>query len=121
VIIAATGYKIATPFFDDDMIDYSESDRIELYLRMFHPELPTLLFIGLVQPQGAIWPLADLQSQLAALYISGKWNAPKDIKTLAILEADEISKSYLKHKRHTIEVDFHHFRSLLKKQILSAG
>jgi hypothetical protein len=117
VIIAATGYKIATPFFDKELLDYSEADRIELYLRMFHPELSTLVFIGLVQPQGAIWPLSDLQSKLVSKYIAGSWKLPSNTKELARKEADKIFRSFMKRKRHTIEVDFHQFKALLEKAI----
>ena len=50
-IVAATGYKITFPFFNDAIVNYEEADRIPLYLRMFHQEQPTLIFIGLFQPQ----------------------------------------------------------------------
>ena len=116
-MVAATGYKIATPFFDPDFLDYSESDRIELYLRMFHPEHPTLVFIGLTQPQGAIWPLSDLQAKLAANYIAGRWKWPENMTDLAKREADEIEREFLKRKRHSVEVHYHDFVKKLKKEI----
>ncbi len=116
-IVAATGYKIETAFFDKDFLDYSNSDRIELFLRMLHPDHPSLFFIGLFQPQGAIWPASDLQSVLIAKLISGKWKIPSNIKQLAKEEADQIDRCYLKRKRHTIEVDYHEFVNKLKKQL----
>ena len=117
VIIAATGYKIATPFFDEDFLDYSESEEIELYLRMFHPDHHNLIFIGLVQPQGAIWPLSEQQAKLAAKYITGQWNMPKDIARLAKAEAGEISRDFIRHKRHSIEVHFLPYINKLKSEI----
>lgn len=117
VMVAATGYKIETAFFDKDFIDYSESDRVELYLRMIHPDHPTLFFIGLFQPQGAIWPGSDLQSKLAAGIIKGTVKLPSNIRELASKESDEIDKRYLKRKRHTIEVDYHEFMGRLRKQL----
>ena len=117
VMVAATGYKIETAFFDKDFIDYSESDRVELYLRMIHPDHPTLFFIGLFQPQGAIWPGSDLQSNLAAGIIKGTVKLPSNIRELASRESDEIDKRYLKRKRHTIEVDYHEFMGRLRKQL----
>lgn len=121
VIIAATGYKIATPFLDPGLLDYSEADSVELYLRMFHPELPSLIFIGLVQPQGAIWPLSEVQSQLAALYIHGKWKVPPDLREKAADEARRIAREFLPAKRHTIEVDFHRYKKQVEKEIARAG
>ena len=117
VIVAATGYKIATPFFDPDFLDYSEADRVPLYLRMFHPLHKSLIFIGLFQPQGAIWPGSDAQSKLAANYIAGNWQWPDNIKVLAEKDADEIDKAFLKSKRHTIEVHFKSFMQRLTKAL----
>jgi len=115
-IIAATGYKIALPFFDKDFINYEEADRVPLYLRMFHPEHPSLIFIGLCQPQGAIWPLSDAQSKLGANYVMGRWKLPTNIKALAEADSDYIEKEFLKAKRHTVEVHFDSFLKTLQKQ-----
>lgn len=114
VIIAATGYKISTPFLKNTMIDYSEADRIDLYLRMFHPDYDRLIFAGLVQPQGAIWPLVEAQSKLIAHYIGGSWKLPDNVHELARKEADAIANRYLHRKRHTIEVDFHEYLDRVK-------
>jgi hypothetical protein len=117
VILAATGYKIATPFLDPQLLDFSDSDRLELYLRMFYASIPDLVFIGLTQPQGAIWPLSELQARLAAAYIDGAYLWPEDMQPRAEAEADAIGQQFLKSKRHTIEVDFHAFRKRLKKEL----
>lgn len=116
-IIAATGYKISTPFFASDFINYEEADRVPLYLRMFHPEHPSLIFIGLFQPQGAIWPYSDLQAKLAANYIAGRWALPRNLAELAEKDAEHVSREFLKAKRHSIEVHVHEFERDLKKQI----
>ena len=117
VIIAATGYKIATPFIDQKLLDYSEADRIELYLRMFHPTLPGLIFIGLVQPQGAVWPLSDLQSKLAANQIAGRYSLPANLEKMAKKEADDIEREFIKRKRHSIEVHYHSYARKLSNLI----
>ena len=117
VIIAATGYKISTPFFSKDFVDFEDTDRVPLYLRMFHPKHRNLIFIGMVQPQGAIWPLSDAQSQLAANYIIGNYQLPPNIEQLAEKECDRIEREFLKKKRHTIEVHYHPYLNKLKNQI----
>ncbi len=116
-IIAATGYKIAFPFFSKEFINFEDADRIPLYLRMFHPEYPSLIFIGLVQPQGAIWPLSDHQAWLASHYIKGSWELPENVKELAEQEADDIAKQFLKRKRHLVEVHFHSYLKKLKREL----
>ena len=116
-IIGATGYKISTPFFDESFLDYKDSDRVELYLRMFHPDHPSLIFIGLVQPQGAVWPLSDAQSQLAANYIIGNYSISGNVKLLSKKDSDYIDRSFLKRKRHTIEVHYHPYLKSIQREI----
>lgn len=116
-IVAATGYKMVFPFFDKHLISYEEATRIPLYLRMFHPEHPTLVFIGLFQPQGAIWPLSDYQAKLAANYVMGRWAMPSNIQALAERDADYIQRAFLPSKRHAIEVHYHRFLRQLQRQI----
>jgi len=71
VVIFATGYKISFPFFSKELIDYSEATQIPLYRKMMYPAFDNLYFIGLFQPQGCIWPLADYQAKIAASIIKG--------------------------------------------------
>jgi cation diffusion facilitator CzcD-associated flavoprotein CzcO len=108
-IVAATGYKITFPFFDEAVVNYEEANRIPLYLRMFHPEQPTLIFIGLFQPQGAIWPLSDAQARVAAAYIAGEYQLPENLSALAEADSDHIEREFTRSKRHTIEVHYHPF------------
>ncbi len=115
-IVAATGYQIATPFFEKEFLDYSNSDRVPLYLRMFHAKHPSLVFIGLCQPQGAVWPLSDAQAKIAGNYIIGRWKMPESIKELAEKDADQIEKEFLARKRHSVEVHYHQYLRKLKKQ-----
>ncbi len=117
VIIAATGYKIATPFFDKSFLNYEDSDRVPLYLRIFHPKHPSLLFIGLCQPQGAIWPLSDAQAKLAANYVAGRWIMPQNIAELAEKDSDYIDKEFIPSKRHTVEVHFMPYLKSLLNQV----
>lgn len=120
-IVAATGYKIALPFFAQEFLNYEDADRIPLWLRMFHPEHPSLVFIGLFQPQGAIWPYCDYQAELAALYTSGAYQLPKDIARLAEADSDEIEREFAQGKQHTIEVHTHDFVRKMKKEFQKAN
>ncbi|MDI1352667.1 MAG: NAD(P)-binding domain-containing protein, partial [bacterium] len=61
-IIFATGYRISFPFLDKKIIDFTQAEKIPLYRKMMHADYDSLYFIGLYQPQGCIWPLADYQS-----------------------------------------------------------
>lgn len=117
ILLAATGYQITTPFFDPAFLDYSNADEVALFQRMFHPVHRTLLFIGLVQPQGAVWPISDRQAKLGAQWIMGRYRLPENLKALARKESEEIRQRFLKRKRHSIEVDYHECMGRLQREI----
>ncbi|XP_077038039.1 flavin-containing monooxygenase 5-like isoform X2 [Agelaius phoeniceus] len=64
-IVFATGYSFSFPFLEG-CVKVVENE-IPLYKFMFPPDLekPTLAFIGLIQPWGAVMPISELQSRLA--------------------------------------------------------
>jgi len=116
-VVAATGYRIAFPFFRRGLFDFEEAYRIPLYLRMIAPGHPRVFFIGLVQPQGCIWPLSDLQAKLAANHIMGRWPLPDQLEELAEKECQQIERDFLHARRHSLEVHFHPFARRLRKAI----
>ncbi|MGK7390124.1 MAG: flavin-containing monooxygenase [Candidatus Cyclobacteriaceae bacterium M2_1C_046] len=120
VIIACTGFVLAHPFFDKDLINYREGD-VPLYLKMLHEEHENLFFIGMFQPLGCIWPGSELQSKLAARAISGKWKRPANIKELCRKEVTHPHLKQIKTARHTITVDYHLFVKQLKKHLPENG
>ncbi len=119
MIVACTGYIITHPFFDKSLIDYSEGE-VRLWLKMFHPDFPTLFFIGLFQPLGCIWPGAELQSKLMAKALSGTWRRPADVGALADAEIRKPDFRQINTPRHTITVNYHTFRERLLKQLRSS-
>jgi hypothetical protein len=116
VIVACTGYYISHPFFDPKFIDYSQGE-VPLYLRMIHPQIDNLYFIGLFQPLGCIWPGAELQSKLMASELAGTWKRPKNVSELAALEVKRPDFNQIKTPRHTITVNYHVFRKRLLKEL----
>jgi cation diffusion facilitator CzcD-associated flavoprotein CzcO len=114
-LIAATGYKIRFPFFDQSLIDWEEATNIPLYLRVFHPELANLYFIGLIQPQGCVWPLSEAQSRLVARVITGKSRLPADWRQRAYREGRVIERTFTPHPRHAVEVHYLPYLKTLKK------
>ena len=74
-IVYATGYKVSFPFFDPELLAAPENV-LPLYKRMLKPGLDDLAFIGLGQPIPTIFPFSELQSKLAARWLSGDWAPP---------------------------------------------
>ena len=116
VIVACTGYVISHPFFDKNFIDYSEGE-VPLWLRMMHPTIDNLYFIGLFQPLGCIWPGSELQSKIMARELAGLWKRPKNIEDLIEKELKNPDLDQIKTPRHTISVHYHRFRERLLKQL----
>jgi cation diffusion facilitator CzcD-associated flavoprotein CzcO len=121
IIVAATGFWISFPFFDPALIDFRTSRHVPLYRRMLHPDHPTLYFIGLFQPLGCIWPLADYQAMLACQEILGRWSRPDDLPAAIEYEARHPHFNFRTSLRHSTEVDYHRFRSELVKDLEQAG
>ena len=110
-LIWATGYRMSMPFFDPSFIDLRGRTEVPLYLKMMPVDRPGLYFIGLFQPLGSIWPLADHQARIAARIISGKAPPPQDLKRRVEDEQKHPHWNFERTPRHAIEVDFHQFRA----------
>ncbi|MFN2316557.1 MAG: flavin-containing monooxygenase [Gemmatimonadales bacterium] len=115
-VIAATGFRITFPFLDRSLMDFSEG-AVELYLRVFHPAHSALYFIGLVQPQGCIWPLAEAQAHVVAATIQGRVRLPPDVAVRAREDAAAIQHRYTESHRHTVEVEYHEYLRELQRTV----
>jgi dimethylaniline monooxygenase (N-oxide forming) len=117
VVVHCTGYKITFPFFDEDLIS-APDNRIELFRRVFHPEIANVFFIGLLQPLGAIMPLAETQGAWVGDYLLGDYALPDRARMRADIRADQAAMQarYVASKRHTIQVDFDDYLHALAKE-----
>jgi cation diffusion facilitator CzcD-associated flavoprotein CzcO len=117
VIVYCTGYKVTFPFFDEDFISAPDND-LPLYRRVFKPGVPNVFFIGLLQPLGAIMPLAEAQAEWVAEYLRGEYRLPADAELRRDMdrERDRMFKRYVASKRHTMQVDFDEYLYKLRKE-----
>ncbi|TGK19410.1 monooxygenase [Leptospira fluminis] len=121
IICACTGFWTTFPFFDKSFIDFQYAEKIPLYRKMMHPDYKNLYFIGLFQPVGCIWPMADYQAKLACMEILEKYERPKNLKAEIQYEIDHPHFSFGGGQRHAVEVDYHGFRKDLKSDLAKAG
>ncbi|HET7046962.1 MAG TPA: NAD(P)-binding domain-containing protein [Solirubrobacteraceae bacterium] len=121
IIVYCTGYKVTFPFFDEDFVSAPDND-LPLFRRVFKPGIDNLVFIGLLQPLGAIMPLAEAQGRWLASYLRGEYRLPP----LAEMDADvraereRMFRRYVASKRHTMQVDYDNYLYELGKE-LKAG
>jgi len=117
-IVYATGYKVSFPFFEPGMIDTRDNEA-RLYRQVVHPDLPGLYFIGLIQPLGAVMPLAEVQAEWVAKLLTGECALPHRDRMLREYQRDRdrMRRRYVTSTRHTLQVDFYPYRDQLRKEI----
>lgn len=107
LIVWATGYRVSFPFLDPQLID-APQNRVPLWKRVIHPDLPGLLFVGLLQPIGAVMPLAEAQSQWIVEILTGACAPPeeREVRRDMLAEQRRSERRFYSSVRHTMEVDF---------------
>jgi pyruvate/2-oxoglutarate dehydrogenase complex dihydrolipoamide dehydrogenase (E3) component len=116
-VVFATGFRTCFPFLPASVIDWESGRRPPLYLKMMHRSLPSIFFIGLFQPLGCIWTLADYQARIAVAQITGKLKRPNDLKARIEHEVRSPHWQFDPAPRHAIEVDYHDFRQELLREL----
>jgi thioredoxin reductase len=123
LVVYCTGYKITFPFFDPKLLAAPENRMPPLYRRVASVDRPGLYFIGLIQPLGAIMPIAEAQSEWVADLLGGRGSLPPATEMRkAVTESEaRMRKRYVASKRHTIQVDFHpYLREIQRERKLAA-
>jgi thioredoxin reductase len=117
LVVYCTGYKITFPFFDESLVS-AKDNRLPLYRRVASVEHPGLFFVGLIQPLGAIMPIAEAQSEWVADLLGGRGTLPSpSAMREEIAEAErKMRKRYVASKRHTIQVDFHPYLREIRRE-----
>ena len=117
VVIYCTGYKVTFPFLDERFVP-TRDNHVDLYRRVVSPDFPGLYFVGLVQPIGAIMPLAEAQSAWVADLVSGEGVLPSydEMRRQIRVYDEKLKKRYVASKRHTIQVDFHPYLTELARE-----
>ena len=117
VVVYCTGYQVSFPFLDGTVVG-AEDNHVDLYRRVVSPDHPGLYFVGLIQPLGAVMPLAEQQSHWVAELIAGEVTLPPLAEMRQQIAAYDaaLRKRYVASKRHTIQVDAHKYKAELLKE-----
>lgn len=118
VIIYATGYKVSFPFFDPDFLR-ADNNELPLWEQLLHPDIDNLYFIGLLQPIGAMMPVAEKQSKLIAAHIRGDIELPDRRRMFKEIEKTQrkLRRRYVNSPRHTMQVDVPPYMERLDKHM----
>jgi len=116
-IVWCTGYKLSLPFFDPGFISAPGND-LPLWERMIKPGIDNLYFVGLLQPLGAIMPIAEAQGHFIGEHLLGRIALP-DQAEMERAMAQERAAMFRRYKdqapRHTMQVDFEAYLHRLRK------
>ncbi|MFV1999453.1 MAG: flavin-containing monooxygenase [Acidimicrobiia bacterium] len=106
VIIYATGYNVTFPFLREDVVEVRDN-RIDLFNMVVPVDVRGLYFVGLIQPVGALPPLAEQQARWVAQLIGGAaLPLPGEMRAEIVVDTFARQKQYLDAPRHTIQVDY---------------
>ncbi|MHB8532556.1 MAG: flavin-containing monooxygenase [Solirubrobacteraceae bacterium] len=121
-IIYATGYNVSFPFFQDGFMS-APDNVLPLYKRMLKPGIDDLAFIGLGQPIPTIFPFSELQSKIAARWLSGDWAPPPPAQMEREIVEDEAFHTghFLAKPRHTMQLEWYSYKRELEKRTIPQG
>jgi cation diffusion facilitator CzcD-associated flavoprotein CzcO len=108
VIIWCTGYKVSFPFFDPEFLSAPKND-LPLWERMVRPGIDNLFFIGLLQPLGAIMPMAEEQAKFIGDHLTGEVLLPSANRMQGDIDKERramFARYQDRALRHTMQVDF---------------
>ncbi len=116
-VIYCTGYKISFPFLDAATAG-PDGNQIDLYHRVVSPKFPGLYFIGLVQPIGAIMPIAEIQSQWVADLLEARAALPPGPEMNREITAYHaaIARRHARSARYAIQVDFRGYMRQIRRE-----
>jgi len=136
-VIYCTGYHITFPILDPTVLsdgrahgvkgnssstnETEPNHQVWTWNYMIPPRHPNLAFVGLIQPLGAIMPIAEMQSRFLVQTLLGKTNSPLPSEEQMDKEIREL-KAYIRNRyddapRHTIQVDYSTYCDDLAKRI----
>jgi hypothetical protein len=120
IVIYATGYNIRFPFLADDLV-MAKDNEVSLYRHVVAPDLLGLYFVGLIQPLGALMPLAEQQAEWVARLLEGAPLPTRETMEASIAEdRHALEQRYVPTQRHTIQVDYYPYKLLMQRDVVDA-
>ncbi|MEN2992974.1 MAG: NAD(P)-binding domain-containing protein [Bacteroidia bacterium] len=115
-LVWATGYEVDFPYLPADLVPKGEK-AYRVYLNIFHLDQPRLFFVGLIQPNGCIWNLAEKQAALIMRYIHGSYKLPADAEAQTQRYWEAHKQRFASSARHIWEVEWYEYAGILDRLI----
>ncbi|HEX8066923.1 MAG TPA: FAD-dependent oxidoreductase [Thermoleophilaceae bacterium] len=79
LIVWCTGYEIRVPFLDPDLVPVQAGGRVELHWSVFSPNVPSLAFVGLLEPgPRSATRIVEGQGACVAACLGGDYALPSE-------------------------------------------
>jgi hypothetical protein len=88
-IIWATGYRTTTPYLGD-VLEPTEGNRPDLWMRLVHQSVPDLYALGFIETNSSVFRLFDLGAELIAHLIGASLRDPQSRRSIDKLIADGV-------------------------------
>lgn len=102
-VIVATGYIKHYPFLPPEVVPSVKEDRVELYKFIFPVGDHSVAFVGLVEPIGGFWPVAEMQARYVSRVLAGRLSLP-DIQRQAKEAKSRASSQPIDSDRYAAQV-----------------
>lgn len=119
-IIYATGYQTVLPFLDEEMLNIVDN-RVNLYQRIFHPDVTGLYFIGMFQAIAiGFLHIMEAQAILLVKYLLGDYSLPTNAEMKVSISQDQkhIKKNYLNTLRNNYVLNGASYVHELRKEAI---
>ncbi len=117
-VIAGTGYNVELPFLAPELRPL-EGHRLELFLRVVHPEQRGLYFMGLFNVAGGgNIRMMDDQAEWVTELVLGEADVPDAITMRSVMEEEQafLRKHYPGSPRYALELDPGFYRAQLTRE-----
>lgn len=121
VLIAATGYKIDVPFLRDHLT--VESNRLELWKRIVHPDLPGIFFQGFANASDLpLNYMFERQAEWITQFVVGNATLPpaEEMRQDILRKRAEIDAVYRHTPRHTIDEEMLPYTAELRRSLATS-
>jgi hypothetical protein len=124
LIIYATGYRVCFPFLAAQHSSPADGAP-DFYLHLFDRTHDDLFVVGMLQPDGGVWPLMDLQARAVARYLQALHANSARLEKVRALKRERPDLGggirYVPSERHRFEVEHSTYRRRLRKVIRLLG
>jgi hypothetical protein len=121
LVLFATGYVPSIPYLDPGLLNPGRYGP-DFQLHVFHPLIPTLFILGMIQPDSGVWWLIEHQAKLVAAYLEVMAQGRHAVARFrGYLNTAGLHGHYVDSPRHFCEVEHFAYGQALRRGLRILG